>query len=158
MRNEALARELNDLFDLKTKKDEITLSLKDWDELQNELSELRLQIKNYQGGAVFVYSKMVQLFDTMKNQLDLIKANQEKFKQYIQLELDRIQSEMEKQNKDKEKIITHQVKNLIDQHHQMSKKYSYQMEDLCRSFTMQSEQVWKLSDQVQEIKEGLTHS
>ena len=153
-----MTRELNDIFSQSKREHEVTLSMKEWQELQDELAQLRLQVKNYQGGQVFVYSQMVKLFDKMKEQIQQIVKKQNQFERDITNRVNQLRAQTIKQKQEHESIMTNRVKDLIDKNHQWNKKYAYQLEDLCRSLTMQSEQVWKLNDQVQEIKEDLTHN
>ena len=132
------------------------VSIEDLKELKKEVLELGLQAKKSQGGVVFIYSKLVRLFDTIKNQMDQMKKEHEDFKIQIQGHLEKLQTKIEDQKKDQGQFMTLKIKELINEHHQLNKKYDYQLKDLCRSLTEQSEQMWSLNDQLQEIKEEIS--
>lgn len=150
-----MARELNQSF---TALDPDTISVEDMKELKKEVLELSLQAKKSQGGVVFIYSKLVRLFDTITHQMDKMRKDHEDFKIHIRKELETLQKQMEDQKTDQEHVMTQKIKELLDEHHQLNKRYDYQLKDLCRSLTEQSEQMWSLSDQLQEIKEEISSS
>ena len=120
------------------------------------MEEMKLMLKNYEGGSVFIYSKMTALFDKIRSELRRLAGEQQALAHKVEDEISALKLHIEKQDKNKERLVTHKVQDLIDQHHKMNEKYSYQLKDLCRSLTMQSEQVWKLEDKVQEIKESVS--
>jgi len=125
-------------------------------ELKKEVLELSLQAKKSQGGVVFIYSKLVRLFDAIKNQMDQIQKDHEDFKIHVRKQLEILQKQMISQKNNQEQFMTLKIKKLLDEHHQLNEKYDYQLKDLCRSLTVQSEQMWSLSDQLQEIKEEIS--
>ena len=148
-----MARELNQ--DFTTPKQE-GLSVEDIKELKKEVLELSLQAKKSQGGVVFIYSKLVRLFDTLKDCMDQMKKDHEDFKIQTQRELEKLNNQIKEQKNDQEQVMTLKIKELLDEHHQLNKKYDFQLKDLCRSLTEQSEQMWNLNDQLQEIKEEIS--
>ena len=151
-----MARELNENFFSKPSEESSGgLSLKEWGELKSDIKELQLTVKNSSGGVLFIYSKMIQLFDKIQAQVSELKKQQIKAERHFSQSILAIRKEMSDQNTDKEKIIAQKVMGLLERHKKMNEKYSYQLQDLCRSFTLQSEQVWSLAGQVKEIKEGL---
>ncbi len=148
-----MTRELNQDF---TPPKQDAISVEDMKELKKEVLELSLQAKKSQGGVVFIYSKLVRLFDTIKNQIDQMKKDHADFKVHAREQLEKIQNQMTEQKNDQEQFMTLKIKELLDEHHQLNKKYDYQLKDLCRSLTEQSEQMWSLNDQLQEIKEEIS--
>lgn len=148
-----MARELNQNF---TAEKPESISVEDMKELKREVLELSLQAKKSQGGVVFIYSKLVRLFDTIKNQMDRMQKDHEDFKIHVRKQLEMLQKQMANQKNDQEQFMTLKIKKLLDEHHQLNEKYDYQLKDLCRSLTEQSEQMWSLSDQLQEIKEEIS--
>ena len=148
-----MARELTQ--DFTTSKLE-GISVEDMKELKKEVLELSLQAKKSQGGVVFIYSKLVRLFDTIKHQMDQMQKDHEDFKIHVRQQLETLQKQMTDHKSNQEQFMTLKIKELLDEHHQLNKKYDYQLKDLCRSLTEQSEQVWSLSDQLQEIKEEIS--
>ena len=152
-----MARELNENFFSKPPKESAgELTLKEWSELKSDITALQLTVKNSQGGVLFIYSKMVQLFDKIQTQINALKKQQAKTERYFSESILAVRKEISNQNKDQEKVIAEKVMNLLERHKKMNEKYSYQLQDLCRSFTLQSEQVWSLAGQVKEIKEELS--
>ena len=105
---------------------------------------------------VFIYSKLVRLFDTIKQQMDQMRKDHEDFKIKMRGQLEKLQSNITEQKNDQEQFMTLKIKELLDEHHQLNKKYDFQLKDLCRSLTEQSEQMWSLNDQLQEIKEEIS--
>ena len=148
-----MKRELNQNF---TKPKQEGISVEDVKELRKEVLELSLQAKNSQGGVVFIYSKLVRLFDTIKQQMDQMRKDHEDFKIKMRGQLEKLQSNITEQKNDQEQFMTLKIKELLDEHHQLNKKYDFQLKDLCRSLTEQSEQMWSLNDQLQEIKEEIS--
>ena len=148
-----MARELSQDF---TTPKQDGVSVEDVKELKKEVLELSLQAKKSQGGVVFIYSKLVRLFDTIKNQMDQMQKDHADFKIQVQGQLEKLQSKMSEQKNDQEQFMTLKIKELLNEHHQLNKKYDYQLKDLCRSLTEQSEQMWSLNDQLQEIKEEIS--
>ena len=148
-----MARELNQDF---TAPKQEGLSVEDMKELKKEVLELSLQAKKSQGGVVFIYSKLVRLFDTIKGCMDQMKKDHEDFKIQVRGELEKLNNQIKEQKNDQEQIMTLKIKELLDEHHQLNKKYDFQLKDLCRSLTEQSEQMWNLNDQLQEIKEEIS--
>lgn len=148
-----MTRELNQDF---TAPKQEGISVEDMKELKKEVLELSLQAKKSQGGVVFIYSKLVRLFDTIKTQMDQMKKDHEGFKIHVREQLEKLQNQMTEQSTNQEQGMTLKIKELLDEHHQLNKKYDYQLKDLCRSLTEQSEQMWSLNDQLQEIKEEIS--
>lgn len=148
-----MARELNQDF---TEPKQEGFSIEDMKELKKEVLELSLQAKKSQGGVVFIYSKLVRLFDTIKHCMDQMKKDHEDFKIQVRGELEKLNNQIKGQKDDQEQIMTLKIKELLDEHHQLNKKYDFQLKDLCRSLTEQSEQMWSLNDQLQEIKEEIS--
>ena len=83
-----MARELNQDFTVPKQEG---LSVEDMKELKKEVFELSLQAKKSQGGVVFIYSKLVRLFDTIKHCMDQMKKDHEDFKIQVQGELEKIE-------------------------------------------------------------------
>ena len=148
-----MARELNQDF-IEPRQEGV--SIEDVKELKKEVLELGLQAKKSQGGVVFIYSKLVRLFDTIKSQMDRMRKEHADFQIHIQGQLEKLQNKIEEQKDNQEQFMTLKIKELINEHHQLNKKYDYQLKDLCRSLTEQSEQMWSLNDQLQEIKEEIS--
>ena len=148
-----MTRELNQDF---TAPKQEGISVEDMKELKKEVLELSLQAKKSQGGVVFIYSKLVRLFDTIKTQMDQMKKDHEGLKIHVREQLEKLQNQMTEQSTNQEQGMTLKIKELLDEHHQLNKKYDYQLKDLCRSLTEQSEQMWSLNDQLQEIKEEIS--
>ena len=148
-----MARELTQDF---TSVKQEGISVEEMKELKKEVLELSLQAKKSQGGVVFLYSKLVRLFDTIKNQMDQMRKDHEDFKIHVRKQFEGFQEEIADQKNNHEQIMTLKIKELLDEHHQLNKKYDYQLKDLCRSLTEHSEQMWSLNDQLQEIKEEMS--
>ena len=152
-----MARELNRDFTHKPKK-EFILSQEEWGSVQKEMADLHFQIKKAQTGMILLQSKIVKIFDTIKNQLDAINKQTVEQESNYKNQLEKLRQQVLDNEEQRDQMLSSRVQDLMDQYHQMSKKYSHQVKDLCQSITHQSEQVWSLSDQVQEIKEELSHS
>ena len=150
-----MTRQLNHNFHTKKAEDSFSVSKRDWDELQKEMLDMKFQLKNTQGGIAFLHSKMVKITDQIKKELDQLNNKQHGFEEAIIKKLDEIKSEFNNFKTNQEGYMTNRVKELIDQHHNMDRKYQFELQDLCRSLTEHSEQVWGLADQLQEIKDEL---
>ena len=152
-----MPRELN--YELKpSHSEESLMTLKDWKELRKEVLNLQLAVKNYQSRLIFIHSKMVHLFDTFKNNLDIQENKHKKLELLVQEQWKSIQEDIKKGNKNQEAVIADKVQDWIEKNNKINKKYSHQLKDLCQSLTHQSEQVWGLADQIQEIKEEISSS
>ena len=150
-----MARQLTHKFYDKKSDNSFKLSQEDWRELKKEVLNLEFQLKNTQGGVSFVHSKLTQLMDKFQKDLDHLMKKQHQFEQSVFKKLSDLETQFENYKDNRESFMTNRVKELLDQHHQRDQKYKYELQDLCRSLTEQSEQVWNLTDQLQEIKEGL---
>lgn len=138
--------------------EESPITLKDWKELKKEVLDLKLQVKSEQSRLILIHSKTVQLFDNFKNKLENHEKKYKELELFVKNQLDSVQSRIKKISEEKEAVISSKVQDLIENHNQVNKKYSHQLKDLCQSLTHQSEQVWELSDQIQEIKEEISSS
>ena len=148
-----MARQLTHEFQSKT--DSFEVSKREWNELKKEVLNLSFQLKNAQGGVSFVHSKLTQSMDQFKKDLEHLTRKQHQLEQSVFKKLSELQAHFENYKGHQEDFMTHRVKELLDRNQKMEKKYKYELQDLCRSLTEHSEQVWNLTDQLQEIKEGL---
>lgn len=149
-----MARELNkNLFP--PAKEELKVSLSDWKEMKKAILDVKLQLKQAEGGSLFVHSKMVKLFDQLQEHIKFIQAAQKTLELTTGQQIEQLEVKMESFSQLKEKEITEQVKNIIDKHQAINEKHSHQLQDLSQHVTLQSEQVWSLTDQLQEIKEEI---
>ncbi len=150
-----MARQLTHGFHGKKLDASFEVSQEDWNELKKEVLDIRLQLKNAQGGLSFLHSKLVQMMDRVREDLNHLTKKQHQFEDSIFKKLSDIQIEFENYKNNQEGFMTNRVKELLEQHQQLDRKYKYELQDLCQSLTEHSEQVWSLTDQLQEIKEGL---
>ena len=150
-----MTRQLNHKFHAKKTEDSFAVSKRDWNELQKEILDIKFQLKNAQGGVAFLHSKLVKMTDQIKTDLDHLNQKQNGFEEAVIKKLDEIKAEFDNYKSNQEGYMTNRVKELLDQHQKMDRKYQFELQDLCRSLTEHSEQVWSLTDQLQEIKEEL---
>ena len=64
----------------------------------------------------------------------------------------KLNNQIKEQKDDQEQVMTLKIKELLDEHHQLNKKYDFQLKDLCRSLTEQSEQMWNLTINCRKLK------
>lgn len=137
-------------------KEELKVSLYEWQEVKKTLLELKNRLRQEEGGTIFVHSKMVKLFDELQKHIEQIKSAQKLLENSVQKHLSQMREDLEEFKNIKEEAISEQVKNLIDRHQKINDKHSHQLQDLSHNLTLQSEQMWSLTDQLQEIKEEIS--